>query len=56
MQALTRNSGNYSCVAENSAGAKELQFEVNVLGKLSVMRYGISLIFLMQSNETSPCA
>lgn len=48
MHALTKNSGNYSCVAENSAGAKELQFEVNVLGKLllSVICYGISLFSL----------
>ena len=34
MHALTDSSGNYSCVAQNSAGTKELQFEVNVLGKL----------------------
>jgi hypothetical protein len=49
MHALAKNSGNYSCVAENSAGAKELQFEVNVLGKLllSVLCHGISLVFLM---------
>jgi hypothetical protein len=33
MHALADNSGNYSCVGQNSAGAKELQFEVNVLGK-----------------------
>jgi hypothetical protein len=52
MHALNKNSGNYSCVAENSAGAKELQFEVNVVGKLlfSGMCYGISLILLMQSD------
>jgi hypothetical protein len=52
MHALTTNSGNYSCVAENLAGSKELQFEVNVLGKLLflVMCYSISLIFLMQSD------
>ncbi|KAJ9576472.1 hypothetical protein L9F63_006685, partial [Diploptera punctata] len=30
MHALIKNTGNYSCVAENSAGAKELQFQVNV--------------------------
>jgi hypothetical protein len=34
MNVLAKNSGNYSCVAENSAGTKELQFDVNVLGKL----------------------
>ncbi|XP_069698018.1 hemicentin-1-like isoform X2 [Periplaneta americana] len=31
MHASTANSGNYSCVAENSAGMKELHFEVNVV-------------------------
>jgi hypothetical protein len=52
MHALTKNSGNYTCVAENSAGAKELQFEVNVLGKLllSVICYGVSLVFFMQND------
>jgi hypothetical protein len=34
MHALTKDSGKYSCLAENSAGAKELLFDVSVLGKL----------------------
>ena len=37
MHALLSNSGNYSCVAENSAGAKELLFEVKVEGKFSII-------------------